>query len=74
MMPMTPHAHLADGDAGGAALEIGHLADRVGQRGNLFEADRHGLDAFGGEGQAIDHGRLEAVGAGFVQVALVGGG
>ena len=40
----------------------------------MFEAEGHGLDALFGERQAIDHGRFEAVGAGFFEVALVGGG
>ena len=66
------HAHLADGDAGRTALEISHLADRVGQRGDLLEADGHRLDALGGQREAVDHRRLEAVGAGLGEVAGVG--
>ena len=36
---------LAERDAGGAALDVAHLAHRVGQGGDLLEAGGHGLDA-----------------------------
>ena len=38
------HAHPADLDAARAVLEIGDLADGVGQRGDLLEAVGHGAD------------------------------
>ena len=67
------HAHLADLDAARAALDVGHLAHRVGQGGDLLEARGHRLDAGGAEGQTVDHRRLEAVRAGLREVARVGG-
>ena len=67
------HAHLADLDAGGAELHVGNLADRVGQRGDLFEALRHRFDALGGERQAIEHGRLQTVGARLGDIFGIGG-
>ena len=49
------------------------LADRIGQGGDLFQALRHGFDALGGERQAVDHRRVEAVGARFGDIGGIGG-
>jgi hypothetical protein len=66
------HAHPAHLDAGGAALHVADFADRIGQGGDLFEAQRHGFDALGGQCQAVDHRRVEAVGAGFGDIGGIG--
>ena len=66
------HTHLANLDAGRAALEIGDLAHGIGQRGDLFEALRHLLDALGGQRQAVDQRCLQAIGFRLRHVGGVG--
>ena len=67
------YSHLANLDAARAALDVGHLADRVGQRGDLLQALGHGLDTRGAEREAVDQCRLQAFGASLLEVAGVGG-
>jgi hypothetical protein len=57
------HAHVADADAGGAALHAGDLADRVGHGGDLLAALGHGLQHLGAEAQAVDHRRARPAAA-----------
>ena len=48
------HAHPSDLDPGGPVLEIGDLADGIGQRGDGFETRRHRVDRVGVERQPVD--------------------
>ena len=66
-------AHLADLDAGRAVLDVAHLADRIGQRGDLFDAFGHVVDAFVGQRQAVQHGGFQAGGTGGGEVFGIGG-
>ena len=67
------HTHLADLYAGRAVLHVADLADRVGQRGDLFQAFGHGCDGFLAECEAIQHGGFHAVGARSLHVLAIGG-
>ena len=68
------HAHLADLDARGHIAHVADLADRVGQRGDLAQALDHVVDARRGQRQAVQHRRLQAIGAAGGEVLLVGVG
>jgi hypothetical protein len=65
-------AHLAHADAGGTALDAGHLADGIGHGGQLFAALGHGVDDFPGQAQAVHHGRGQSRRLGGGDVAGVG--
>ncbi len=67
------HAHPADLDAGGPELEVGHLADRIGQLGDLFDAFGHAVNAFFRKRQAVEHGGFQPGGARGGEILLVGG-
>ena len=66
------HAHPADLDAGGPVLEVGDLADRVGQRRDLLEALRHRLDRGVLERQPVDERGVLPLGARGLDVLRVG--
>jgi hypothetical protein len=67
------HAHAADLDAGGAALHVADFADRVGQGGDLLQALCHGFDALVGQLKAVDHRRVQSVGARFGDIGGIRG-
>ncbi|MND53378.1 hypothetical protein D3C80_444140 [compost metagenome] len=68
------YAHLADLDAGRQVAHVTDLADGVRQGGDLAQALDHVVDTCRGQGQAVEHGWFQAIGAAIGQVLLVGGG
>ena len=67
------YAHLADLDAARAELEVADLADRIRQRGDLFDTLGHRLDAFLGQRQTVEHRGFESGSTCGFHVLLVGG-
>ena len=67
------HAHARDVEAVGPRPLRDRGADRIGQRGDLFDAARHALDALCVERQAIEHGARQALGARGIHVARIRG-
>ena len=67
------HAHARDVEAVGPRPLRDGGADGIGQRGDVLDAARHGLDALLVERQPVEHGAGQALGARRLHVARVGG-
>ena len=54
-------------------MNVADFADRIGQRGDLFDTFGHAVDTLFGQGKTVEHGAFESGGAGGGQIFLVGG-
>ncbi|MCY1224037.1 hypothetical protein D9M72_361800 [compost metagenome] len=68
------HTHLAHLDTGRQVAHVADFADGVRQGGDLTQALDHVVDTCRGQRQAVEHGRLQAIGPAIGQVLLVGDG
>ena len=66
------HAHARDVEAIGTRPLRHDGADGIGQRGDILDAARHGLDARVVEREAIEHGGGQPLGTRRLQVLRIG--
>ena len=66
------YTHLADLNTRRAVAHVANRADGVWQACHLTQTDNHAVDACRGQRQALQHGRLKAVGPAGGQVQFVG--